>query len=68
MNGQNEELIRQVFYACATVGNQPVEHNESQPVHGNKVKSYTLAPFPNTLTLSGENQAKKLNELNKDKL
>ena len=60
-----------IFAACAATGDQPTVYMESQSVPGIKIESYILAPFPNTLTCSGENHAKKLtcnSKLNKDKI
>ena len=63
MNLQVDEFKRvikncEIFNACAAINDQPTVHKESQQVPGIKIKSYILAPFPNTLTFSGGYHAK----------
>ena len=47
----------EIFNACAAIDDQP----QSQQVPGIHIESYTLAPFPNTLTFSGGYYANKCN-------
>ena len=74
MNGQTDKFqtvinCHKIFTACASTEDQPTVHKEVQPLPGIKIESYIQAPFPNTLTFSGENLAKTLNSLlNKDKM
>ena len=46
---------------CAAIDAQSTVHRESLQVPGIKIESYTLPPFPNTLTFSGGSHAKKVN-------
>ena len=69
MDGQYDEFNNAIFNACATIDDQPIVHKESQQVPVIKIESYTLAPFPNTMTFSAGYHAKKftiiLNKINK---
>ena len=61
MNGQYDEFNNAIFNECATIDDQPIVHKESQLVPVIKIESYSLAPFPNTLTFSAGYHAKKFN-------
>ena len=59
MSWQNDEFKTEIksceiFNAFAAIDDQPTVHKESQQVPGIKIESYILAPFPNTLTFSGD--------------
>ena len=51
----------EIFNGSAGIDDQPTVRKESQQVPGNKIESFILAPFPNTLTFSEGYHAKKFN-------
>ena len=61
INDEFKPVIKscEIVNACAAIDDQPTVHKESKQVPGIKTKSYILASFPNTLTCSGINHAKK---------
>ena len=54
------KICHKLFTGRTATGDQPIVYKESQPVPVIKIESYSLAPFPNTLTFSGENRAKNI--------